>query len=649
MKTYKEIAMKTQHEGNKISAPKLAAYAVCSMLLFTRCTQQIPGEFLLQQQNETFSGQTKVQINTKIDMLWVVDNSSSMDVEQAKLRSGFAAFAQKYMQPTWDIHLAVIPTDLYLAAPEFSNYRNTVLSGSNNYVSPTMNVNFVGSTAFPSSLSAYSVYNSGASKWELPGSGIILSALNPSWNIGTSSTLDDNYSLLNSTIFSSSVHDGPIPGFCNEYVPYFLWGATHCNWREESAVLAADSGLTTYNGQSVTTATANCLNGDSNTGSSEDINSATAKCVNTIVNNNIHSGNPVISTLGANTQSLINNFTINITTGTAGHGSERGMQSVLQLLADNEKSGSSSAFFRKGATRIIIFVTDEEDQTMVAETPAEIAGETGYGPFTHYFCDQASLLASGNPAGLVNTSSGFCCNNSSCEFGTGGGNYPGTVASGLSCKFGNAQYKNISGSGDGTLGSSNGSGYTIGICPDPAKLVAVSAIKSQLDSFFLALDGAGATSPNYSVFPIVPLTGASITTLQEDRNYDDTSVLSASGNNQGLNMWAVDRGDRYIQLGTLVGNGSTALDLASSDYSGVLNSIGEELTTQKGTFTLNRAPTSQEQTIVEVAHGDGSVTVINSSQYSLNGNILTITDINVILSFASTDTIVVNYQPLTSV
>jgi hypothetical protein len=141
--------MKTQHDDMKLSAPKFAASAICSVALLSGCTQQIPGEFLLQQQNQTFTGQTKVQINTKIDMLWVVDNSSSMDVEQAKLRSGFAAFAQKYMQPTWDIRLAVIPTDLYLAAPEFSNYRNSVLAGSANYVDPTLNANFVGSSAFP--------------------------------------------------------------------------------------------------------------------------------------------------------------------------------------------------------------------------------------------------------------------------------------------------------------------------------------------------------------------------------------------------------------------------------------------------------------------------------------------------------------------
>jgi hypothetical protein len=648
--------MRIQHDKTKLSTPKLAAFSICSVLLLSRCTQQIPGEFLLQQQQESFSGQTKIQINTKIDMLWVVDNSSSMDVEQAKLRAGFAAFAQTYMQPTWDIRLAVIPTDLYLAAPEFANYRNGVLSGSENYISPSVNANFNDTTnLYPSGLSAYEVYNSGSSKWQMPAGGILLSALNPSWNLNSSSTADDNYSLLNGQIFSAGIHDGPIPGFCNEYVPYFLWGATHCNNRETQAVLAADSTLTSYNGLSVSTAAYNCLNGNSNTGSNENVNSATEKCVNTIANNNIHSGNPIIATMPpigtpgnqAWINKLVQQFTINVTTGTAGHGSERGMQSVLQLLADNEKTGAASPFFRKGSTRIIIFVTDEEDQSMVAETPAQVAAYPAYGPFTHYFCDYNSLHAN-NSGSLVNTTSGFCCNSSSCQFGYDEGTYSGPYST-TSCTLGNSFYKNISGSGDGTLGSGNGTGYTIGVCPDPAKLMAVSAIKTQLDNFFLALDGAGSTNPNYSVIPIVPLSGSSITALQEARNYDDQSVLTSSSGNQGLNMWAVDRGDRYIQLATLVGNGSTSLDLASSDFSGVLDAIGEELTSQKGTFTLSRAPTSQEQTVVEVVHADGSVTVVNSSQYTLSGNILVITNLNLILTFVSTDQIVVNYQPLTAV
>src|SRR3954468_6492107 len=69
-------------------------------VLGSGCTGS-PGTFHLTQQNEIYN--TSLEVTTKIDLLWVVDNSSSMDVEQQRLRDGFAAFPHKYMQPTWDI------------------------------------------------------------------------------------------------------------------------------------------------------------------------------------------------------------------------------------------------------------------------------------------------------------------------------------------------------------------------------------------------------------------------------------------------------------------------------------------------------------------------------------------------------------------
>ncbi len=131
------------------------------------------------------------------------------------------------------------------------------------------------------------------------------------------------------------------------------------------------------------------------------------------------------------------------------------------------------------------------------------------------------------------------------------------------------------------------------------------------------------------------------------RHYDDINVNSLAPGS-ALVMQAVDRGDRYIQLGSLVGNGSFTMDLSSTDYSPILNAIGTEITKQKGTFTLQRAPTGQENTIVEVLHANGTYTTIPANDYSITGNILTITDLNTILSFASTDQIVINYQPTTS-
>src|SRR5690606_30991539 len=76
------------------------------------------------------------EVNTKIDLLLVVDNSASMDASQEKLRKGFESFAKKYMQPTWDIRVAVITTDTYMAHPSFSNHLGTTIPGSEGWISP---------------------------------------------------------------------------------------------------------------------------------------------------------------------------------------------------------------------------------------------------------------------------------------------------------------------------------------------------------------------------------------------------------------------------------------------------------------------------------------------------------------------------------
>jgi len=71
----------------------LTGMLVCGwvLILSSGCTSQIPGSFRFLQQEQKFASQQK--INTKIDLLWVVDNSASMDVSQQKLRDGFSGFA----------------------------------------------------------------------------------------------------------------------------------------------------------------------------------------------------------------------------------------------------------------------------------------------------------------------------------------------------------------------------------------------------------------------------------------------------------------------------------------------------------------------------------------------------------------------------
>jgi hypothetical protein len=109
----------------------------------------------------------------------------------------------------------------------------------------------------------------------------------------------------------------------------------------------------------------------------------------------------------------------------------------------------------------------------------------------------------------------------------------------------------------------------------------------------------------------------------------------------------VDRGDRYIGMGNLVGNGSMSMDIASSSYTPLLDSIGLAIVQKKSTFNLARAPTGMEEIMVLIRHADGKSTAVKPSQYKIEGKALTITDYNFMLSLSSTDAVSISYQPST--
>lgn len=562
--------MKAQFAKTTITAALLAAVTGVG------CTSTVPGSFRLAQQTQTFSSQQDV--NTKIDLLWVVDNSASMDVSQEKLRQGFASFARRYMQPTWDIRVAVITTDTYLANPAFSDYLGRTIPNTTNWTSPHVASRL---STFVNPTTDTSLVNLTTGKF---GHGLKYGQLTPAWGPNYAKLLPGN-------------HDGPIASFCIELLPYFTNGVTHCGVRDDQ---------TRYSGVS------HCLNPDSSAGEVSG-----SQCVNTVENDTIHTGKAIIDTLppagvagdAAWTNQLIADFTINMTTGTAGQGSERGLGSVLQLLTDNEPG--STAFFRKNSLRGIIFVSDEDDQTMSLPNPVP----AGFSPQSKYKCDQASLLTL-NAANAITGNGGMCCTDTSknCSYGS----------EGISC-----DPKTV-----------DGYTYTISTCPRPELLAPVADIKSTIDTFFKSLDGGAATDPNYFVASIVALTGTSIQQLQALHDADDAAVGA-------LHTVAADRADRYLQLGDLVGNGSLSMNIAESDYTPILNAIGQTIIDRKGTFTLERAPTNAEDMILMVIHADGTTTTIPSSKFVINANHVTITDGDYILSLAATDKISINYQPKT--
>jgi hypothetical protein len=513
----------------------LTVSTALTSLMFSACTETGKG-FRLGQQEEEFGVSDELDISTKIDLLWVVDNSASMDVSQEKLRAGFSGFATKYMKPSWDIRVAVITTDTYLAHPRFSQFLDMQYVGNNHQ-------------------SAYIGTRLGT--WVNPGTNPTL--LNTATNRFTNGV---RYRDLWPATFSNygrllpGKHDGPTASLCFESNSYFYTGRSNCRIRDD---------------QTIHTGPDNCI-------TPSGTETSVTQCVNTIQNDSVHSGKAIIETMppsgtpgdSAWVSQLIRDFTVNVTTGAAGHGSERGLQSLAQLISENESTGT--AFFRPGSLRGIVFVSDEDDQSV------NIPASGAFTPWTHY--------------------------TASCT--------PKTV---------------------------DGHTYTLTSCPITSELIPVSTFKASFDSFFSSLDGVGA-DPNYFVFSIVPIDGNAIQELQLERQADD----NAAGNPGNV---ATDRGDRYIALGNLVGNGSDVMNLADDDYSPILDAIGNAIINKKSTYNLARAPTGAEEMVVRIKHANGTLTVIPSTDFVVTGTTLRITNLNVVLGFAATDKILINYQPKT--
>ena len=528
-----------------------------TLLASVGCTGQLPNSFRFRQAEESFSAASDQDVNTKLDLLWVIDNSASMDVSQRRLRNGFRSFAQKYMKPNWDIRVAVITTDTFLANPSFSTYLNSTYQSAgykSNYFAGTTVADITGrATPFVNPIWNTSLINT------TPGVNLGKFTLGAKVNENWPKYGADWAKLLPGN------HDGPMTTLCYEGNPYFFRGIGNCRIRDDER---GNSGI------------ANCVT----PGASED---SVTQCVNTTMNDTVHTGKSIISTMPpagtpadqAWTDGLISEFMVNLSTGASGNGSERGLQSLLQLVNDNENTSSTTRFFRNNSLRVVVFVSDEEDQSL--EIPTTLPG--GFSPYTYY--------------------------SATCS--------PKTV---------------------------DGYTYTLSQCADPTKLISVAGVKSQLDTFFTSLD-ATAESPapasNYFIVSIVALTGQSLQQLHTERTAQETALFGSSG-------ISCDRADRYLELGTLVGNGSLAMDIASSDYSPLLDSIGQMIVAKKSKFELKRAPTGTEDLIFIIKHIDGTSTAVTPDQYVIAGNTVTIIDYNLVLGFASTDQISISYQPKTA-
>lgn len=103
----------------KVARSLVTLLSVAAILLIS-CTKGSPS-FSIAGQNQTFQQAANSFSANQIDILWVVDNSGSMQTSQANLASNFAAFITQFQTLGLDYHMAVTVTDAYLAGAYFNN------------------------------------------------------------------------------------------------------------------------------------------------------------------------------------------------------------------------------------------------------------------------------------------------------------------------------------------------------------------------------------------------------------------------------------------------------------------------------------------------------------------------------------------------
>ncbi len=604
------------------------------------CTGQLPDSFRFQQQEESFA--TNAEINTKIDLLWIVDNSSSMDVLQKTLRDKIEPFANAYMSPNWDIRIGVITTDAYLANARFHGYIDSNFLQARGYQYLDGNGNPQSYPGYQSlhlrdwiieKVNAGGTIGNDATLAKLDSMGVVISN-----QTATAGRFDDGlrYGELipgwsqkaNYARLLSGVRDGPIAAMCVERLPYFIMpnGAekigANCAVREKGSNVGVDA----------------CLN----PGAGE---SDVEQCVNTTLNDSVRSSKAMIETFKSDESvsdsvwkaQLVRDFMVNVSTGAAGSGSERGLGSLLEFLKQNESSGS--AFFRTDSLKGIIFLSDEDDQTLTLPDSGDLT------PFQNYKCDLPTLVdanwekfgnsadettARANTETYLTTTTRTCCAGGTCAY---------TYDAANRCP----------------VKSVDGKDYRVGICPVDTALQSVTSIKEEVDAFFSNLQGSSEDSEaGYFAVAIVPNKASTMDELLAERFASDDRTDNLQFLNPGfttpttrptLRIPAVDVGQRYKDFVAAVGNGSEVFDIGETDYSVILNEIGKTLLAKKSRFKLKFQPSNEEEMLVWIIHEDGSKTFVDYDKFELDGFYIVLTDFDFVLGLKASDKIFVDYQP----
>lgn len=97
------------------------------LIFLTNCSKETPPSFTLLADSNSFK-QSASEINTKIDILWVMDNSGSMRTSQENVANNFNSFIAEFKNKGIDFQMAVTISDSYRVLfggnPSLSRFRD---------------------------------------------------------------------------------------------------------------------------------------------------------------------------------------------------------------------------------------------------------------------------------------------------------------------------------------------------------------------------------------------------------------------------------------------------------------------------------------------------------------------------------------------
>jgi hypothetical protein len=120
-----------------------------SLLLVAGCANDVPSFSLLSETNVFNQGTV---LNNKMDILWVIDNSGSMQPTQTNLANNFNSFISGFVSKGFDYRIAVTTTDSWTAP-----FSNPNLARIRDGVSPTNSGVFVIKPSTPNILSTFGI------------------------------------------------------------------------------------------------------------------------------------------------------------------------------------------------------------------------------------------------------------------------------------------------------------------------------------------------------------------------------------------------------------------------------------------------------------------------------------------------------------